>query len=130
MLAGMLAVGIPEYRLPRALIRAEVDVILAMGVRAVTNCEVGRDVTLAELRQRHAAVIVAVGAKRSRRLTIPGGEGEGVLGGVEFLREVALGKPPELGGNVIVIGGGNVAYDVAHRAAADLHRRRAHRRSQ
>ena len=82
------------------------------GCEAVTDCEVGRDVPLPELRQRHDAVVVAVGAKRSRPLPIPGADADGVLGGVEFLRDVALGKPPTLGRRVVVIGGGNVAYDV------------------
>ncbi|MBT5831709.1 MAG: FAD-dependent oxidoreductase [Candidatus Latescibacteria bacterium] len=112
VLAGMLAVGIPEYRLPRDLIRAEVEVIQELGVEAVINCEVGKDVTLAELREKHDAVIIAVGAKRSRLLPIPGADADGVLGGVEFLRDVSLGKTPKLGPNVVVIGGGNVAYDV------------------
>jgi formate dehydrogenase beta subunit len=112
VLAGMLALGIPEYRLPRDLIEAEVEVIRALGVEAVTGCEVGVDVTLAELRSRHDAVIIAVGAKRSRSLPIPGADADGVLGGVEFLRDVTLGNPPDLGERVVVIGGGNVAYDV------------------
>jgi NADPH-dependent glutamate synthase beta subunit-like oxidoreductase len=112
VLAGMLAVGVPEYRLPRDLIRAEVAVIEALGVRAVTRCEVGRDVSLPELRRRHDAIIIAVGAKRSRTLSIPGADAGGVLGGVEFLRDVALGRRLELGRRVVVIGGGNVAYDV------------------
>jgi len=112
VLAGMLSVGIPEYRLPRELIRAEVEVIQALGVEAVTGCEIGKDLALAELRSRHDAVIVAVGAKRSRSLPIPGADAKGVLGGVEFLRDVALGNPPDLGRRVVVIGGGNVAYDV------------------
>ncbi len=112
VLAGMLAVGVPEYRLPRDLIRAEVQVITSMGVHAKTGCRVGKDVSLPELRQRHDAVVVAVGAKKSRKLPIPGGDAPGVLGGVEFLRDVSLGNPPMLGGRVVVIGGGNVAYDV------------------
>jgi formate dehydrogenase (NADP+) beta subunit len=112
VLAGMLAVGIPEYRLPRDLIRAEVEVILELGVKAVTNCEVGKDITLADLRKKHDAVIIAVGAKRSRPLAIPGADAVGVLGGVEFLRDVSLGTPLSLGPRVVVIGGGNVAYDV------------------
>jgi len=113
VLAGMLAVGIPEYRLPRDLIRAEVEAILELGVEAVTNCEVGKDVEFSELRERHDAVIVAVGAKRSRSLDdIPGVDAEGVLGGIEFLRDVAVGKPISLGKRVVVIGGGSVAYDV------------------
>ncbi len=112
VLAGMLAVGVPEYRLPRDLIRAEVEVIEALGVHAVTGCTVGEDVTLPELRERHDRVIIAVGAKKSRTIPIKGAGAEGVLGGVEFLRDVSLGNPPALGKRVVVIGGGNVAYDV------------------
>ncbi len=112
VLAGMLAVGVPEYRLPRSVIQREVEVILSLGVKAVTGCCVGRDVSFPELRSRHDAVVIAVGAKRSRRLPIPGVDAEGVLGGVEFLRDVSLGRPPRLGRRVVVIGGGNVAYDV------------------
>ncbi len=112
VLAGMLATGVPEYRLPRDLIQAEVQVILSLGVRARTSCQVGKDISLPELRQQHDAVIVAVGAKRSRQLAIPGADAAGVLGGVEFLRDVSLGNPPQLGHRVVVIGGGNVAYDV------------------
>ncbi len=112
VLAGMLAVGVPEYRLPRRVIEAETNAILAMGVKAVTGCCVGRDVTLAGLRERHDAVVIAVGAKRSRKLAAPGGDAPGVIGGVEYLRDVSLGNPPALGQRVVVIGGGNVAYDV------------------
>ncbi len=112
VLAGMLAVGIPEYRLPRDLIRSEVAVIEALGVEAVTECEIGVDVAFSELRERHDAVVVCVGAKRSRPLPIPGADAKGVLGGVEFLRDVALGNPIDLGQSAVVIGGGNVAYDV------------------
>ncbi|MBM3497092.1 MAG: 4Fe-4S dicluster domain-containing protein [Armatimonadetes bacterium] len=112
MLGGMLAIGVPEYRLSRSVIRAEVEVITALGVEARTGCEVGVDVTLPELRERHDAVIIAAGAKRSRRLDIPGADAQGVIGGVEFLRDVAVGNAPQLGSRVVVIGGGNVAYDV------------------
>lgn len=111
-LAGMLVFGIPEYRLPRHVVQAEVEVITSLGVNAVLDCCVGRDVTLHELRERHDAVIVAVGAKRSRKLPIPGADAEGVLGGIEFLRDVALGEHPRILGRVVVIGGGNVAYDI------------------
>lgn len=112
VLAGMLATGVPEYRLPRDLIRAEVDVILALGVKARTSCQIGKDVTFASVRDEHDAVVVAVGAKRSRRLPLPGSDAPEVLGGVEFLRAVSLGDPITLGKRVVVIGGGNVAYDV------------------
>ena len=111
--AGMLAVGIPAYRLPRDLIAAEVEFIRALGVEFICNTQVGRDISLAEIRAAHRATIVSVGLKRSRTLTIPGSNGSGVLGGVELLRDVALGRETELTGRVVVIGGGNVAYDVA-----------------
>ena len=112
VLAGMLAVGVPEYRLPRSVIEAEVEVILALGVEAITNCCVGKDVSFHDLRARHDAMVIAVGAKRSRMLPVPGADAEGVIGGVEFLRDVSLGNSPQLGARVVVIGGGNVAYDV------------------
>lgn len=111
--AGMLAVGIPAYRLPRDLIQAEVEVIKALGVTFECNTEVGKDISLQEIRQAFDATIIAVGAKRSRFLDIPGAAGPGVLGGVELLRDVALQRPVELGHRVVVIGGGNVAYDVS-----------------
>ncbi len=111
--AGMLAVGVPAYRLPRELIRREVAVIEALGVEIRCGVTVGRDVSLAHLRRDHAAVIIAVGAKGSRALGLPGEGGPRVLGGVDLLRAVALGTPLELGREIVVIGGGNVAYDVA-----------------
>jgi NADPH-dependent glutamate synthase beta subunit-like oxidoreductase/ferredoxin len=111
--AGMLALGIPEYRLPRDLIQAEVRLIEALGVEIRCSTEVGRDVTFDQLRRDFAAVVIAVGAKRSRKLNLPGLDGPGVLGGVDFLRDVSLDRPVELGRRVIVVGGGNVAYDVS-----------------
>src|SRR5262249_34164688 len=111
--AGMLALGVPEYRLPRDLIRAEVQLIEALGVEIRCSTEVGKDISFDRLRREYAAVVVAVGAKRSRKLNLPGVDGPGVLGGVDFLRDAALHRPTELGRRVIVIGGGNVAYDVS-----------------
>ena len=114
--AGMLYVGVPEYRLPRALIMAEVDMIKSLGVEIKCNCEVGKDITLDELRSENVAVVLAVGAKKSRLLSIPGVEGPGVLPGVEFLRDVSLERPVEIGRKIVVIGGGSVSYDVARSA--------------
>ncbi len=109
---GMLAVGIPDYRLPRDVIKAEVDIIRALGVEFQTGTTVGRDVQLSELRDQFDAVVMAVGAKRSRLVPIPGSDHPDVLGGVEFLRSVSLDSPVALGERVVVIGGGSVAYDV------------------
>jgi NADPH-dependent glutamate synthase beta subunit-like oxidoreductase len=114
--AGMLAVGIPEYRLPRVLIKAEVEFIEALGVEFICNTKVGEDISLAEIRSQHRATIIAVGLKQSRTLPIPGADGKGIFGGVEFLRDVALGRKIDLKGNVAVIGGGNVAFDIARTA--------------
>ena len=111
--AGMLALGIPAYRLPRNVIRAEIEVIRALGVEFRCETQVGKDITLAEIRQEHDVTIIAVGAKKSRSLTIPGHDGIGVYGGVDLLREIALNRPPVLGRRVVVIGGGNVAFDVS-----------------
>lgn len=111
--AGMLHLGVPSYRLPRELIMAEVEVIKSLGVDIKCNTEVGKDVAFADLRRDFRAVVIAVGAKKSRQAPIPGNEAPEVLGGVEFLRDISLGRPVELGERVVVIGGGNVAYDVS-----------------
>ena len=110
---GMLYLGVPEYRLPRDLIRREVAVIEALGVEIRCGVTVGEDVSFADLRRDFPAVILGVGAKRSRGLDLPGERGPRVYGGVDLLRSVALGEPLDLGQEVVVIGGGNVAYDVA-----------------
>jgi len=113
MPAGMLYLGVPEYRLARSLIQAEVEVIKALGTEIICNTQVGKDISLAELRSRHDAVLIAVGAKKSRVIPIPNIDAPGVIGGVDFLRYVALDQDVALGEKVVVIGGGNVAYDVA-----------------
>ncbi|MBI5434158.1 MAG: FAD-dependent oxidoreductase [Planctomycetes bacterium] len=115
--AGMLAVGVPAYRLPRELIRREVAVIEALGVTVRCGVTVGKDVSFSELRRKHAAVLIAVGAKSSRGLGLPGEVGPRVYGGVDMLRAVALGESVDLGRRVLVIGGGNVAFDVARTVA-------------
>jgi len=113
VLGGMLALGVPAYRLSRELIRREIAVIEALGVEIRAGCRVGRDIAFSSIRKDYAAVIIAVGAKQSRRLGIPGENGPGVYGGVDLLRAVSLGQTLPLGKKVIVLGGGNVAYDVA-----------------
>ncbi len=111
--AGMLYLGVPEYRLSRELISAEVEVIKALGTEIICNTKIGEDVTFDELRDKHDAVLIAVGAKKSRKIPIPNIDAEGVFGGIDFLRDVALKEDVTLGEKIIVIGGGNVAYDVA-----------------
>jgi NADPH-dependent glutamate synthase beta subunit-like oxidoreductase len=111
--AGMLAVGVPAYRLPRQVIEREVGVIRALGVDIRCGVTVGKEISFAALRRECAAVVIAVGAKSSRSLGLPGEHGPGVLGGVDLLRAVSLGEPVTVGREVVVIGGGNVAYDVA-----------------
>ena len=111
--AGMLAVGVPSYRLPRELIEKEIAVIEALGVEIRCGVTVGEGISFAELRREYSAVVIAVGAKSSRGLGLPGESGPGVFGGVDLLRAVALGTSLDIGSDVVVIGGGNVAYDVA-----------------
>ncbi|MFY9221614.1 MAG: FAD-dependent oxidoreductase [Blastocatellia bacterium] len=111
--AGMLVVGVPAYRLPRELIAREVALIQALGVEIRCNTTIGKDISFADLRRDFAAVLIAVGAKSSRSLSLPGEAGPRVYGGVDLLRAVSLGETLDLGQDVIVIGGGNVAYDVA-----------------
>jgi NADPH-dependent glutamate synthase beta subunit-like oxidoreductase len=111
--AGMLAVGVPSYRLPRQVIAQEVAVIQALGVEIRCGITVGKDVSLADLRRDYAAVIIAVGAKSPRALGLEGERGPRVYGGIDLLRAVALGSALDIGRDVVVIGGGNVAYDVA-----------------
>jgi formate dehydrogenase (NADP+) beta subunit len=114
---GMCAVGIPSYRLPREILQAEIDAIKALGVEIRLGVKIGKDVPLKKLYDESAAVLLSVGAKKSRALPVEGSHGKGVLGGVDFLRDVALGNPVAIGPKVAVIGGGNVAYDVARVAA-------------
>ncbi len=115
---GMLRLGVPEYRLPRALIQLEVNAILSLGVELKTNARLGHEFTLTDLRaQGHAAIFLGVGAMRSRDLSVPGVELDGVLRGIDYLLNVNLGYKVEMGHRVLVIGGGNVAIDVARTAA-------------
>jgi len=113
---GMCAVGIPPYRLPREILQAEIEAIRALGVEIKLGVQIGRDIPLKKLYDESAAVLIAVGAKKSRVLPVEGANAKGVLGGVDFLRDVFTGKTVKIGPVVVVIGGGNVAYDVARTA--------------
>ena len=114
---GMLTLGIPNFRLEKDVVNAEIEVLREMGVEFKCGVEVGKDVTLDELRaQGYKGFFLGIGAQKSSALRIPGEELEGVFGGVEFMREVNLGSKPAIGDKVAVIGGGNVAMDVCRTA--------------
>ena len=115
-MGGMLRYGIPEYRLPKAVLAAEVKQIEALGVEMKNNVKIGKDITLDALRAEFDAVLVAVGAWKSTGVGCEGDKLEGVLGGIDMLREVNLGGRPDLGKNVAVVGGGNVAMDACRTA--------------
>lgn len=113
---GMLTTGVPLYRLPRELVQAEIQAILSMGVELRLNTEVGKDVTMNAIMKEYEAALIAVGLQKSRVLNIEGGQLDGVLHGIEFLKLVNEGQDVKLGDRVVVIGGGNVAFDVARSA--------------
>ena len=119
-LGGMLTLGIPSFRLEKDVIRAEIDILRDLGVQFKTGVAVGTDITLDALRaDGYKAFYLAVGASRGAKLRCPGEELPGVMTGIDFLRAVNLGEAPAIGPSVAVIGGGNVAIDVA-RAAVRL----------
>lgn len=111
---GMVAVGIPAYRMPRHLLQRDIDIIQSMGVEIVYNCRVGQDVSLVELKAKHDAVFLAPGAHRSKPMGVEGEDKgyQGFLpGGIDFLREAYMGRPTGMGKKVVVVGGGNTAID-------------------
>ena len=114
---GMLTLGIPSFRLEKDVLNAEIDILKEMGVEFRCGVEVGKDVNIQQLRgEGYKGFYLAIGAQKSAKLRIPGEELEGVLGGVDFLREVNLGNKPDIGRRCAVIGGGNVAMDVCRSA--------------
>jgi NADPH-dependent glutamate synthase beta subunit-like oxidoreductase/NAD-dependent dihydropyrimidine dehydrogenase PreA subunit len=119
---GMLSLGIPEYRLPRSVVEAQIREILETGdVTLKVNQAAGRDFTVRQLREEgFDAVVLAVGAHRSRDLSIPGVDLDGVHKGIDFLLNANLGYRFTIGKRVVVIGGGNVAMDVARSAAREV----------
>lgn len=117
ILGGMLTLGIPSFRLEKDVVNAEINVLKELGVEFKTGIEVGKDITLKELREEgYEAFYIAIGAQAGRKIGVEGENAEGVLTGVDFLRRVNLGEDIKLKGNVVVIGGGNVAIDVARTA--------------
>lgn len=114
---GMMVLGIPSYRLERAVINAEIDVLKELGVEFRCGVEIGKDITMDALHaDGYKAFYLAIGAQGGVSIGCPGDKLPGVMTGIDFLREVNLGKAPEIGKRVAVIGGGNVAMDVARSA--------------
>src|SRR3974390_203745 len=111
---GMLVLGVPEYRLPREIVREEIRAIESLGVEIRNNQRLGRDFNLADLKQQgYEAIFLGIGAHKSRELAIEGVQNDGVFRAIEFLLNINLGFRVSLGRKVVVIGGGNVAFDVA-----------------
>lgn len=113
MPGGMLTYGVPTYRLNNEIAINECAAIEHLGAKIYYNMKVGRDITLTELQQKYDAVFIGVGLWKSRELPIPGADGPDIIRGVEYLRVLCAGEEWKIGENVLVVGGGNVSYDVA-----------------
>jgi formate dehydrogenase major subunit len=120
---GMLRYGVPDYRLPQAVLDAEIRRIVDLGVEIHVDTQVGRDITLEVLRSRHDCLYLGIGAQQGQALRIPGADGPGVWSGTGYLSRINHGAIPDVGTKVIVIGGGNTAIDAARcarRSGADV----------
>lgn len=115
-MGGMLRYGIPEYRLPKEILDAEVKMIKSLGVEMINNIKIGKDISFDEIKKASDAVVIAVGAWRSSPMRVKGEDLDGVYGGIDFLRNVILGSAPEIGDKVAVCGGGNTAMDACRTA--------------
>jgi formate dehydrogenase beta subunit len=116
---GMVAVGIPPYRQPRDLLRREVEIIQSLGVEIQYNTKLGRDIFLDDLKKEYDAILIAIGAFKSREMGVEGEDAgyEGVISsGIDFLQDVSLGRPVKIGNRVVVVGGGNTAIDCVRTA--------------
>ena len=109
----MLRYGIPKYRLPREVLDAEIQRILDLGVELKCGVIVGKDISLAQLRQDYKAIFVGIGAHKGLKLGVPGEDAGNVLTGVEFLNHANSGESMQVGSKVLVIGGGDTAIDAA-----------------
>jgi len=120
-MGGMLRYGIPAYRLPKEVLDAEIALIAELGVEMINGVKIGRDISFEEVKATADATVIAVGAWKSMSMRIPGEELCGVLGGIDFLREVSFansgeGEAPEIGRRVLICGGGNTAMDACRTA--------------
>lgn len=117
ILGGMLTFGIPNFRLEKDVINAEIDILKALGIEFKTGVEVGKDITINKIRESgYESIYIAIGAQNGRGLGLENEDAKHIISGVDFLKDVAINKKEQLKGNVIVIGGGNVAIDVARTA--------------
>ena len=116
-LGGMMMNGIPNFRLEKDVVDAEIAILKEMGIQFTTGVEIGKDKTIQDLRDEgYEGFFVAVGLQNGGKLGIPGDDAKGVISGVDYLKSVNMGKPEKLAGNVVVIGGGNIAADTARTA--------------
>ena len=109
----MMIRGVPEYRLPKHVVKDDIDLILSMGVEAKTGMKLGMDFTIDDLLKEYRAVFLALGSERSLFPKCKGVEQPGVITAVEFLQQVSQGQRPYLGKHVVIIGGGHTALDAA-----------------
>lgn len=115
-MGGMLRYGIPEYRLPKDVLKKEISVIENLGVLMKNNVSIGKNISFEEIRKKSDAVLISTGAWKAYGIGCPGEELSGVISGIDFLREVNCGNVPEIGKNVAVVGGGNTAMDACRTA--------------
>ncbi len=115
-LGGMLRYGIPEYRLPKEVLDAEIDIIASMGVEMVPNTKIGEDLSFETIREDYDAVVLGIGAWVSTGVGCPGEDAEGVIGGIDFLRKVVRNEYIDFGKKVAIVGGGNTAMDACRTA--------------
>ncbi len=116
-LGGMLRYGIPSYRLPREVLDKEIDTILSTGIKVNTGITVGKDISVMDLRDKYDAIYIAIGAHIDKKIGIEGPKAEGIISAVEVLRQIGDNKYPDFNDkSIVIIGGGNVAMDVARSA--------------
>lgn len=115
-MGGMLRYGIPEYRLPKSVLDSEISAIGSMGVKFVCNYRIGKNESFSDFRKKFDATAVAIGAWTSGSMRCEGENTANVFGGIDFLRDVALGKKPDIGNRVAIVGGGNTAMDACRTA--------------
>ena len=116
-LGGMLRYGIPNYRLPKERLDQDIQAILDTGVKVEFGKDIGKDISLAELKEQYDAVLISIGASTDKKMGLEGEDADGVISAVQFLRNVALGQEERLDGQeVAVIGGGNVSMDAVRTA--------------